>query len=68
MWAGALAGFVFTRRRWLAAACASAPLSLLMFGALGVIPLSGRLALWMAPSLFAGVALLADAAARVAAG
>jgi hypothetical protein len=64
LWACAVAGFALSRRRWLGLAFGSTPLSALVFGALGLVPLSQRLALWSVPALYVGVALLMDRAAR----
>jgi hypothetical protein len=64
-WACATAGFVLARRRWLGLASGSVPLSALLLGALGIVPLAERLVLWMAPALYVGVALLVDRAADV---
>jgi hypothetical protein len=64
-WASAAAGFVLGRRRWLGLAFGSVPLAGLVLGALGIVPLADRLALWMAPALYVGVALLVDRAADV---
>ncbi len=64
LWACAVAGFALSRRRSLGLAFASTPLSALVFGALGLVPLSQRLALWTVPALYVGVALLMDRAAH----
>jgi hypothetical protein len=65
-WTCAAAGFVLGRRRWLGLAFASVPVTAMALGALGVVPLADRLALWMAPALYVGVALLVDRAADLA--
>jgi len=65
-WICAAAGFVLGRRRWLGLAFGSVPLSALVLGALGTVPLANRLVLWMTPALYVGVALLVDRAADVA--
>lgn len=65
LWASAFAGFLFGRRRWLGATFALVPLSAFLFGATSLVPLTGRLALWMVPSLYVGVALLVDRAAHL---
>jgi hypothetical protein len=65
-WACAAAGFVLGRRRWLGLAFGSVPVAAMVLGALGLVPLADRLALWMAPALYVGIALLVDRAADLA--
>jgi hypothetical protein len=45
----------------------SAPLSAFVLGALRLVPLSGRLSLWILPALYAGIAITAECAVRWAA-
>lgn len=45
---------------------AAVPLSAFLLSIVRVVPMQDRLALWMVPALYFGVALLADAAARLA--
>jgi hypothetical protein len=45
----------------------SAPLSAFLLGALRLVPLSGRLSLWILPALYAGIAITAERVARLAA-
>ena len=61
-WMCAIAGFVFSRKRSLGLLFASVPVSTVVLGVLGLVPLSGRISLWMVPALYAGIALLFDAA------
>jgi hypothetical protein len=42
----------------------SAPLSAFALAAFRLVPLSGRLSLWIVPALYAGIAIAADAAVR----
>ncbi|HEY0872199.1 MAG TPA: hypothetical protein VGD94_01910 [Vicinamibacterales bacterium] len=60
-WAAALFGFAVTRRRLLGAMFASVPLAGFLLAAIRQVPLDDRLALWIVPSLYAGIALLLDA-------
>ena len=60
-WTFAILGFAFGRKRPLALLFASVPFSTFVFGFMGIVPLSGRLSLWMVPALYAGIALLLDA-------
>lgn len=61
LWIAAIAGFVFSRRPVVAALFASVPLSAFVLAAVGLVPLHDRVALWIVPALYVGVALLADA-------
>jgi hypothetical protein len=61
-WVCAIAGFIFSRSRSLGLLLASVPFSTVVLGVLGLVPLSGRISLWMVPALYAGIALLFDAA------
>lgn len=61
LWMGALSGFMFTRRRMLAALFCVIPISAFVLGVLRVVPLHDRFALWIVPALYVGVALLLDA-------
>lgn len=66
LWVLSVSGFVFGRRRRLGQSFALVPLSAFLFGAMSLVPLAGRLALWMVPSLYVGVALLVDHASQLA--
>ncbi len=67
LWLAAAAGWAVGARRWIGPAFALVPLSAFVLGAVGLVPLSGRLVIWMTPALFVGVALLADRAFSIAA-
>jgi len=60
-WCAAVLGFVVARPRLLGALFASVPLSAFVLAAIRQVPLDDRLALWIVPSLYAGIALLLDA-------
>ena len=60
LWLAAIAGFVFSRRPVLATLFASVPVSGFLLAAVGLVPLHDRVALWIVPALYVGVALLAD--------
>ena len=64
LWVGALCGLAVARRPVLAAMFASVPIMAFMLAALRVVPVSGRLALWIVPALYLGIALLFDAGVR----
>jgi hypothetical protein len=64
LWGCAVCGFAFCRRPLLAAAFSSLPLTAFLLSALRLVPLNGRLALWIVPALYLGVALLFDAGLR----
>lgn len=64
-WISAAAGFAFSKRRMLAGAFALVPATAFVLGAGGVVPLYERLALWMVPALYVGLALLVDEVVRV---
>lgn len=66
LWACAVCGFIFTRHRVLAAMFASVPLMAFLLGAIRLVPLSARLALWIVPALYLGIALLVDSCLRQA--
>lgn len=66
LWAAAAAGFAFARSRALGLLCATAPLMAFVLAAAGFVPLYERFALWIVPSLYAGIAMLADRAALLA--
>ena len=59
-WISAAAGFVFGRKRLLAGTLALIPISAWLFGLFGIVPFRERLALWIAPALYVGIALCAD--------
>lgn len=60
LWIAAIAGCVFSRRPVLAMLFASVPVSGFLLAAVGLVPLDDRVALWIVPALYVGVALLAD--------
>ena len=62
LWLSVLAGIVFARRRTLALVFAPVPLSALVLGGLGFIPLYQRFTIWMAPALYIAIALGFDRA------
>ena len=66
LWVLALGGYLCTDRRALGMAFATVPLSAFALAALGLVPLRDRLALWIVPSLYLGVALGFDRAVRYA--
>ncbi|HJR60872.1 MAG TPA: hypothetical protein VJ813_15790 [Vicinamibacterales bacterium] len=61
LWTAAFAGFVFARRRLLGVMFASVPLAGFALALLRLVPLHDRLAVWIVPALYGGVALAADA-------
>ena len=65
LWMCALFGFAMTRRRALAAMFASVPLAAFALAALRLVPFNDRLAVWIVPALYVGVALLLDAGLRL---
>jgi len=67
LWCGALAGWIFSRRRPLAWLYGVTPFWALIVGAAAIVPLAERLMLWAVPALYVGVALLADRAGSVVA-
>ena len=64
-WISAAAGFAFGRKRLLAGTFVLIPMSAWIFGLLGVVPFRERLALWISPALYVGIALCADRIAAV---
>ena len=62
-WLVVLCGFAMAERR-LGVVLAAVPLSALALGALRVVPLHDRLALWIVPALYLGVALFVDGGVR----
>jgi hypothetical protein len=60
-WCAALLGCVVTRRHLLGAMFASVPVAGFVLAVIRQVPLEDRLALWIVPSLYAGIALLLDA-------
>ena len=62
LWLSALGGLLLSRRRVLALVAAAVPLTAFLVGLLRVVPLHDRIALWMMPSVYLAVALLADRA------
>jgi hypothetical protein len=63
-WLSAASGFALTPRRTLGVLLGAITLSAFVLGGLGVVPLLDRLALWIVPSLYLGVALSFDGAMR----
>lgn len=63
-WAVAAAGLMAGAARPLAWVMATVPLSAFVLGSLQLVPLFERLSLWVVPSLYVAVALLADRALR----
>lgn len=60
LWVVFVAGLLASRRPRLAALAATAPLTAFALGWLRIVPLHDRVAIWIAPHLYLGVALLAD--------
>lgn len=60
-WAAAVAGLAISRHRLLALMSASVPAAGFVLAGAGLVPLHDRIALWIAPALYTGIALLADA-------
>jgi hypothetical protein len=63
-WGCAILGFAVSRRRTIAAVFASVPIVAFILGLARVVPLSGRISLWVVPSLYLGLTLLVDAGVR----
>jgi hypothetical protein len=66
LWLCAVVGYGVAVPRRVGLAFALLPLSAFLLGIVGVVPLAERLALWIVPALYMGVALLVDRAARAA--
>jgi hypothetical protein len=64
LWIAVAAGFALGHRRILAAMFALVPLSAFVLAALRLVPLTDRLALWIVPALYVGLAMLFDAGLR----
>lgn len=64
LWVCVAGGFVFSRRPLVGAMFATVPVAAFALAALGRVPLGDRLALWIVPALYAGVALLLDTGVR----
>jgi hypothetical protein len=62
-WLVAACGFTLAGRRW-GIVLASIPLAALAFAVLRLVPLNDRLALWMVPSLYLGLAFFVDRGLR----
>jgi hypothetical protein len=62
-WAAAVCGFALARRRSIGYVFGAVPLSAFVLGAVGLVPLQGRLALWTVPALYVGIASCAEAGA-----
>jgi hypothetical protein len=67
LWVVFVAGVLTSRRPRLAMVAAAAPLTAFALGWFRLVPLHDRVALWMTPLVYLGVALLADRAAEWAA-
>jgi len=67
-WAAAISGYIFAivTRPGFGLMLATVPLSAVVLAILRVVPPFERLAIWVVPALYAGVALSADAAVRLA--
>ena len=63
-WMAAIAGLALTRQRWLGLMFLSAPISGFALALAGFVPLHDRVALWITPALYAGIALLANEGIR----
>jgi hypothetical protein len=66
-WIAAAAGVVLGIRTHpaLGAIAALIPLSAMLLAASGVVPMNGRLSLWIVPASYVGIAMLADAGVRI---
>jgi hypothetical protein len=64
LWVISTCGFLFGRPRLLALVFAFVPVSASVLALMGVVPLLERLALWVVPALYVGVALAIDAGGR----
>ena len=62
-WMCAILGFIFSRRP-LGALYGALPVMAFTLAAMRLVPVQERLALWIVPSLYVGIALLLDAAIR----
>jgi hypothetical protein len=65
-WICVAAGFAFTHHRTVGRLFATVPLSAVALAVLGLVPLYERLALWIVPALYVGLALLMDIGVRLA--
>jgi hypothetical protein len=63
-WIAAIAGLALTRQRGLGLMFLSVPISGFALALAGFVPLHDRVALWITPALYAGIALLADEGMR----
>ena len=66
-WLTSLGGFLFGRPRLLTLVFAAVPILASVLAVIRIVPLQERLALWMVPALYVGVALAIDAGVRWAA-
>jgi hypothetical protein len=66
LWLLAICGFTFAMKPSLGGMFSTVPLAAFAFAALGLVPLRERLAIWIVPSLYVGLALAIDKAVRVA--
>jgi len=64
-WISAVAGFFLAGRR-IGPVLAAMPFSSVVLGALGIVPLEDRLALWMVPVMYLGIATFVEGAVRQA--
>jgi hypothetical protein len=60
LWIGATCGWLLHRKRALGLFFMTVPLSAFALAAARIVPLHGRLSLWMVPALYAGLALALD--------
>ncbi len=65
-WVCVAAGFAFTQHRTVGRLFATVPLSAFALAVLRLLPLHERLALWIVPALYVGLALLMDTGVRLA--
>jgi hypothetical protein len=68
LWVCAFAGYAFSNSRRLAGMFVTVPIAGFALAALRLVPLSDRLALWIIPALYTGVALLVDRGVRLCVG
>jgi hypothetical protein len=61
-WIAAACGFLFARPRHVGLVFATVPIAALLLSAARIVPLQDRLALWIVPALYGGIALAFDRA------
>ena len=64
LWLCAFGGFIFSRRHLAGVLFASVPVAAFGLAAIRQVPLADRLALWIVPALYLGVAMFFDTGAR----